>query len=287
MSITRKQAEKIASVLSEGLPYIQKFYNKIIVVKYGGAAMSSKVLKEGFARDIALMKLVGMQPVIVHGGGPQIAQELSKAGVVSSFESGLRITDKETMKVVKKVLGLVVNKEIVSLIETFGTKAKGLNYKNSNVVRASKLMDIKKVDLGFVGGVKSIQVKEIRNLLRQNIVPVISPIGLNSNNQCLNVNADEVAGKISEQLKAEKLILLTDVKGISDEKNKLLSKVTNAKANKILKNGIVKGGMTPKLLSALSATKNGVKSAHIIDGRIPHAVLLEVLTKEGVGTLIS
>ena len=287
MGITRKQAENIASVLSEGMPYIQRFYGKIIVVKYGGAAMSDESLKKGFARDIALMKLVGMKPVIVHGGGPQIARELKKAGVISDFQSGHRITDKTTMAVVKKVLGIQVNNEISSLISKSGAQSKGLNFKNSKTVRASKLINESGLDLGLVGQVDKINTREIKNLILQDIIPVISPIGLDRKSQHLNINADSVAGKVAESLSAEKLILLTDVKGITDKKGKLLSKISTAKANKILKNGIVKDGMVPKLIAALEAAKSGVSSAHIIDGRVPHAVMLEILTKEGVGTLIS
>ena len=287
MGITRKQAENIASVLSEGLPYIQRFYGKIIVVKYGGAAMSDESLKNGFARDIALMKLVGMKPVIVHGGGPQIARELIKGGVISDFQSGHRITDKATMAVVKRVLGIQVNNEISSLISKSGAQSKGLNFKNSKIVRASKLINESELDLGLVGQVDKINTREIKNLILQDIVPVISPIGLDKKSQYLNINADSVAGKVAESLSAEKLILLTDVKGITDKKGKLLSKISSAKANKILKNGIVKGGMVPKLIAAVEAAKSGVSSAHIIDGRVPHAVMLEILTKEGVGTLIS
>ena len=287
MGIARKQAENIASVLSEGMPYIQRFYGKIIVVKYGGAAMSDESLKKGFARDIALMKLVGMKPVIVHGGGPQIARELKKAGVISDFQSGHRITDKATMAVVKKVLGIQVNNEISSLISKSGAQSKGLNFKNSKIVRASKLINESGLDLGLVGQVDKINTREIKNLILQDMVPVISPIGLDKKSQYLNINADSVAGKVAESLSAEKLILLTDVKGITDKKGKLLSKISSAKANKILKNGIVKGGMVPKLIAAVEAAKSGVSSAHIIDGRVPHAVMLEILTKEGVGTLIS
>ena len=287
MGITRKQAENIASVLSEGMPYIQRFYGKIIVVKYGGAAMSDESLKKGFARDIALMKLVGMKPVIVHGGGPQIARELKKAGVISDFQSGHRITDEATMDVVKKVLGIQVNNEISSLISKSGAQSKGLNFKNSKTVRASKLINESGLDLGLVGQVDKINTREIKNLILQDIIPVISPIGLDRRSQYLNINADSVAGKVAESLSAEKLILLTDVKGITDKKGKLLSKISSAKANKILKNGIVKDGMVPKLIAAVEAAKSGVSSAHIIDGRVPHAVMLEILTKEGVGTLIS
>jgi acetylglutamate kinase len=287
MGVTRKQAENISAVLAEGLPYIQKFYGKIIVIKYGGAAMSDNSLKKGFARDIALMKLVGMKPVVVHGGGPQIARELKKAGVVSEFKSGLRVTDKSTMRVVEKILGIQINNEISNLISKSGAPAKGLNFKNCGLIKASKLITVNDEDLGLVGKVNRIKIQEIKKLLSKGIVPVISPIGLDRNLQSLNINADVVAGKVAQALKAEKLILLTDVKGINDKNGKILSKVSPTKANKILKNGIVNGGMTPKLLAAVESTKCGVKSAHIIDGRIPHALMLEILTKEGVGTLIS
>jgi len=287
MGVTRKQAENISAVLAEGLPYIQKFYGKIIVIKYGGAAMSDNSLKKGFARDIALMKLVGMKPVVVHGGGPQIARELKKAGVVSEFRSGLRVTDKSTMRVVEKILGIQINNEISNLISKSGAPAKGLNFKNCGLIKASKLNTVNNEDLGLVGKVNRIKIQAIKKLLSKGIVPVISPIGLDSNLQSLNINADVVAGKVAQALKAEKLILLTDVKGINDKNGKILSKVSPTKANKILKNGIVNGGMTPKLLAAVESTKGGVKSAHIIDGRIPHALMLEILTKEGVGTLIS
>lgn len=287
MGVTRKQAENISAVLAEGLPYIQKFYGKIIVIKYGGAAMSDNSLKKGFARDIALMKLVGMKPVVVHGGGPQIARELKKAGVVSEFKSGLRVTDKPTMRVVEKILGIQINNEISNLISKSGAPAKGLNFKNCGLIKASKLITVNDEDLGLVGKVNRIKIQEIKKLLSKGIVPVISPIGLDRNLQSLNINADVVAGKVAQALKAEKLILLTDVKGINDKNGKILSKVSPTKANKILKNGIVNGGMTPKLLAAVESTKGGVKSAHIIDGRIPHALMLEILTKEGVGTLIS
>ena len=287
MGVTRKQAENISAVLAEGLPYIQKFYGKIIVIKYGGAAMSDNSLKKGFARDIALMKLVGMKPVVVHGGGPQIARELKKAGVVSEFKSGLRVTNKSTMRVVERILGIQINNEISNLISKSGAPAKGLNFKNCGLIKASKLITVKNEDLGLVGKVNRIKIQEIKKLLSKGIVPVISPIGLDKNLQSLNINADVVAGRVAQALKAEKLILLTDVKGINDKNGKILSKVSPTKANKILKNGIVNGGMTPKLLAAVESTKGGVKSAHIIDGRIPHALMLEILTKEGVGTLIS
>jgi len=286
MTITRKQAENIATVLSEGLPYIQKFYNKIIVVKYGGAAMTESFLKESFARDIALMKLVGMKPVIVHGGGPQIGEELKKAGVTSEFINGQRITTKSTMKVVKKVLGKNINKEIIKLLKKHGGHGLSFNHEEFKIIKASKKHN-KDVDLGYVGNVSRILKTPLQKALRNDYIPVIAPIGLNRKNDFLNINADSVAGKVAQALRAEKLILLTDVKGIGDSKNDLISKISLRKGQKLLKEDFIKGGMTPKLSAALEAKKNGVKSSHIIDGRVPHAVLLEVLTEEGVGTMIS
>ena len=286
MTITRKQAENIATVLSEGLPYIQKFYNKIIVVKYGGAAMTESFLKESFARDIALMKLVGMKPVIVHGGGPQIGEELKKAGVTSEFINGQRITTKSTMKVVKKVLGKNINKEIIKLLKKHGGHGLSFNHEEFKIIKASKKHD-KDVDLGYVGNVSRILKTPLQKALSSDYIPVIAPIGLNRKNDFLNINADSVAGKVAQALRAEKLILLTDVKGIGDSKNDLISKISLRKGQKLLKKDFIKGGMTPKLSAALEAKKNGVKSSHIIDGRVPHAVLLEVLTEEGVGTMIS
>ena len=286
MTITRKQAENIATVLSEGLPYIQKFYNKIIVVKYGGAAMTESFLKESFARDIALMKLVGMKPVIVHGGGPQIGEELKKAGVTSEFINGQRITTKSTMKVVKMVLGKNINKEIIKLLKKHGGHGLSFNHEEFKIIKASKKHN-KDVDLGYVGNVSRILKTPLQKALRSDYIPVIAPIGLNRKNDFLNINADSVAGKVAQALRAEKLILLTDVKGIGDSKNDLISKISLRKGQKLLKEDFIKGGMTPKLSAALEAKKNGVKSSHIIDGRVPHAVLLEVLTEEGVGTMIS
>ena len=286
MTITRKQAENIATVLSEGLPYIQKFYNKIIVVKYGGAAMTESFLKESFARDIALMKLVGMKPVIVHGGGPQIGEELKKAGVTSEFINGQRITTKSTMKVVKKVLGKNINKEIIKLLKKHGGHGLSFNHEEFKIIKASKKHN-KDVDLGYVGNVSRILKTPLQKALRSDYIPVIAPIGLNRKKDFLNINADSVAGKVAQALRAEKLILLTDVKGIGDSKNDLISKISLRKGQKLLKEDFIKGGMTPKLSAALEAKKNGVKSSHIIDGRVPHAVLLEVLTEEGVGTMIS
>ena len=287
MTISRKQAENIALVLSEGLPYIRKFKDKIIVVKYGGAAMTDPSLKESFSRDIALMKLVGMKPVIVHGGGPQIGKELEKAGIESKFENGLRVTNKPTMNIVKKILGTQINHEITRLIKKFGGNSISFNHSKYQIVNATKKSFEDGTDLGLVGEVIKIRTSDLKKSLSNGFIPVIAPIGVSKNNEFLNINADEVAGEVAQALKAEKLILLTDVKGIGDSDNKLISKISLSKGQKILKEKFIKGGMTPKLLSALSARRNGVKSCHIIDGRVPHAVLLEVLTEEGVGTMIS
>tara|TARA_B100000902_G_scaffold213606_1_gene203136 strand:- start:4000 stop:4863 length:864 start_codon:yes stop_codon:yes gene_type:complete len=287
MAITRKQAENIASVLSEGLPYIQKFKGKVIVVKYGGAAMTEESLKKSFTRDIALMKLVGMNPVIVHGGGPQIGKELTKAKLETEFIGGLRVTTKPVMNIVKKILGTKINHEIVNLIKHFGGNAISFNHNKHPIIRATKMINTNGPDLGFVGKVDKILTGELKKKINKGFIPVIAPIGKSKNNDYWNINADVVAGEIAQSLQAEKLILLTDVKGIGDSKNNLISKISLKKGQKILKEKFIKGGMTPKLTSALAAKKNGVRSCHIIDGRVPHAVLLEVLTEEGVGTMIS
>ena len=287
MSVDRKQAQNIASVLSEGLPYIQRFYGKTIVIKYGGAAMSKTSLKEGFARDIALMKLVGMNPVIVHGGGPQIGSELKSAGIKTSFISGFRVTDRKTMKIVRRVLGQEINKEIVGLIKGFGAEAFAMTRYNKNIIRSSKLRLNEGKDLGLVGKVESIQNKEIKKKMDKGVIPVISPLGFNRKGECLNINADLVAGKIASSLKSEKLILLTDVEGIQEKKGKLISKINKKEAKSLLAQTVVEGGMKPKLESCMEAISTGVRSCHIIDGRLPHAVLLEVLTDEGIGTMIT
>ena len=287
MGISVKQAKNISSVLSEGLPYIQKFKGKTIVVKYGGAAMSDDSLKRNFTRDIALMSLVGMKPVIVHGGGPQIGRELNKSGIISNFNSGLRVTDKPTMAVVKEILGKQINREIVNLIKKSGGNSIGFNHIKPKIIKSSKYIGPDKVDLGLVGKVDRILITELKKALSLDLIPVIAPIGVSKDGSFLNINGDVVAGKVAESLKAEKLILLTDIKGILDDNNQLISKISPGKGTKLIKNNVIRGGMTPKLIAALEAKKNGVKSCHIIDGRLPHAVLLEVLTAEGVGTMIS
>ena len=287
MTITRKQAENIASVLTEGLPYIRKFKNKVIVVKYGGAAMIEESLKRNFTRDIALMSLVGMKPVIIHGGGPQIGKELSKKGIESKFIDGLRVTTKSSMSIVKKVLGTQINNEIVKLVKQFGGSAISFNQNKYQIIRASKKISEKGIELGHVGNVDRIMTSELTKRINEGFIPVIAPIGKSNDGLYLNINADIVAGEVAQALKAEKLILLTDVKGIGDSENKLISNISLQKGEKLLKEEFIKGGMMPKLTSALEAKRQGVKSCHIIDGRVPHAVLLEVLTEEGVGTMIS
>lgn len=287
MTITRKQAENIASVLSEGLPYIRKFKDKIIVVKYGGAAMTDTFLKESFCRDIALMRLVGMKPVIVHGGGPQIGKELEKAKIETKFENGLRITNKPTMNIVKKILGTQINSEIASLIKKYGGNAISFNHNKYQIVKAVKKPPQNGIDLGLVGKVDKVMTSNLKKSINNGLVPVVAPIGISKKQEYLNINADEVAGEVAQALGAEKLILLTDVKGIGDSNKKLISKISLSKGQKILKEKFIQGGMTPKLSAALEARGNGVRSCHIIDGRVPHAVLLEVLTEEGVGTMIS
>lgn len=287
MTISRKQAENIALVLSEGLPYIRKFKNKVIVVKYGGAAMTEESLKRNFTRDIALMSLVGMKPVIIHGGGPQIGKELSKKGIESKFIDGLRVTTKSSMSIVKKVLGTQINNEIVKLVKQFGGSAISFNQNKYQIIRASKKISEKGIELGHVGNVDRIMTSELTKRINEGFIPVIAPIGKSNDGLYLNINADVVAGEVAQALKAEKLILLTDVKGIGDSENKLISNISLQKGEKLLKEEFIKGGMMPKLTSALEAKRRGVKTCHIIDGRVPHAVLLEVLTEEGVGTMIS
>lgn len=284
MSISKKEAKNIASVLVEGMPYIQRFSNKKIVIKYGGAAMLEDKLRQGFARDIALMKLVGMYPVVIHGGGPQIGAELERRNIETKFLEGYRVTDKKTMTVVKKVLGREINNQIVQLIKSFGGNAESLSWFNSDLIKASKLNEGK---LGLVGKVDSVKVSELNKLLKKNSIPIVSPIGIDKKGNYLNINADLVAGRIASTLKAEKLILLTDVAGIKDKNGRLLSKISKRKAKQLIKTKVIKGGMSPKLSSSLDSIQKGTKSVTITDGRVPHAVLLEVLTDEGVGTLIS
>lgn len=295
MSLNKENAMNIAKVLNEALPYIQRFVGKTIVVKYGGNAMVSEELKQGFAQDIVLMKMVGINPVVVHGGGPQIGDLLRELGIESSFVDGMRVTDSKTMDVVQMVLGGLVNKDIVSLINQNGGKAIGLTGKDANLIRAKKMI-IKKsspevlepeiIDIGHVGEVVAINREVLDLLVQSDIIPVIAPIGVGSDNITYNINADLVAGKIAEELQAEKLILLTNIEGLLDKSGNLLSGLGPEDVDKLIKDGTIKGGMLPKIGCALSAVKKGVTSSHIIDGRVANSVLLEVLTDEGVGTLI-
>jgi acetylglutamate kinase len=281
-----------AGVLAEALPYIRRFHDRTIVVKYGGNAMTDEHLKQCFARDVVLLKLVGMNPVVVHGGGPQIETLLSRVGKKGSFVQGMRVTDAETMDVVEMVLGGQVNKEIVNLINQQGGKAVGLTGKDGNFIRAKKLLveDVAKpgemLDIGQVGDIVSIDPSLIALLDTGDFIPVIAPIGVGSEGETYNINADVVAGKIAEVLKAEKLVMMTNTPGVLDKAGKLLTGITPRDIDDMVADGTLSGGMLPKIGSALDAARSGVKSVHIIDGRVEHALLLEILTDDGVGTLI-
>jgi acetylglutamate kinase len=293
----KRNAHQIADVLIEALPYIQRFKGKTIVVKFGGNAMIDEELKHSFARDIVLMKLVGLNPIVVHGGGPQIGLFLEKLGKTTGFVDGMRITDSETMDVVEMVLGGLVNKEIVNLINMHGGKAVGLTGKDGNFIRAKKLyltardvlpgsLDPEVIDLGHVGEVSSIDPAVLDMLGSSDFIPVIAPIGVGEDGHSYNINADLVAGKIAEQLKAEKLILLTNIPGIMDKQGTLLTGLSIKKTEELISDGTISGGMIPKTRCATDAIKGGVTSVHIIDGRVDHAVLLELFTDQGVGTLL-
>ena len=290
-----KKPSYIAEVLTEALPYIKRFRNKLIVIKYGGNAMSDESLKSGFARDVVLMKLVGMSPIVVHGGGPQIGATLEKLGKKSTFIEGMRVTDTETMDIVEMVLGSVINKEIVDLVDNFGGKAIGLSGKDGKLINAKKMILEKNspelnapeiIDIGHVGNVDSVDKSVINALLKDDYIPIVAPIGVDEHGQSYNINADLVAGKIAEVLCAEKLIMLTNTAGLLDENGKVLTGVSIDEVDGLISKGIISGGMLPKIRSALNAVNAGVATSHIIDGRVKHAVLLEILTDEGVGTLI-
>ncbi len=280
-----------AHTLSEALPYIQRFFDKTIVIKYGGNAMTEPKLQEGFARDVVLLKLVGMNPVIVHGGGPQINDLLKRVGKAGEFVQGLRVTDEETMDVVEMVLGKV-NKDIVNLINRYGGKAVGLTGQDSSFIRADKMLlesqdePGKMLDIGLVGEISMIDPAIITFLDSGDFIPVIAPIGVGVDGETLNINADVVAGKLAEVLKAEKLVMLTNTPGVLDKNGKLLTGLTPKQIDGLVADGTLSGGMLPKIASALDAARGGVRSVHIIDGRVEHALLLEILTDEGVGTLI-
>lgn len=296
MSPVHSTAKNFAKVLSEALPYIQRFQGKTIVIKYGGNAMIEEGLKSSFARDIVLMKTVGINPVVVHGGGPQIGQLLDKLSIPSEFVDGMRVTNTETMDVVEMVLGGLVNKDIVNLINQHGGRAVGLTGKDGQFIQAKK-MKIKKmspdllsseiVDIGHVGEVESINPDMINMLLQGDIIPVIAPIGVGKNGESYNINADLVAGKLAETLGAEKLILLTNIAGLTDKAGQVLTGLSSGQVDGLIADGTIYGGMLPKVQCALSAVQQGVTSAHIIDGRVQHSTLLEIFSDEGVGTLIT
>lgn len=295
MTLDKTTAMTNVRVLSEALPYIRRFYGKTIVIKYGGNAMVDDALKNGFARDVALMKLVGMNPVVVHGGGPQIGELLQKIGKESRFVEGMRVTDSETMDVVEMVLGGLVNKEIVSLINGHGGKAVGLSGKDAGLIRARKLTFTRSapemhapeiIDIGHVGEVERIDAGVVDVMLRSDYIPVIAPIGVGPDGESYNINADVVAGKLAETLRAEKLILLTNTAGLLDASGKVLTGLNAEQVDGLIDDGTIHGGMLPKIRCALDAVHAGVGSAHIIDGRVEHALLLEVFTDQGVGTLI-
>jgi acetylglutamate kinase len=296
MSLSRDAAMNIAKVLTEALPYIQRFTGKTIVIKFGGNAMVDEQLQNSFARDIVLMKLVGMNPIVVHGGGPQIGDLLKKLNIESEFVNGMRVTDSATMDVVEMVLGGTVNKQIVSLINHNGGQAIGLTGKDGQLIRARKLKTTHKtpdmsapeiIDIGHVGEVASINTSVIDMLINSDFIPVIAPIGVGDDGASYNINADLVAGKIAEVLRAEKLVLLTNVAGLQDKQGNVLTGLTTAQVDALIEDGTIYGGMLPKISCALDAVKCGVTSAHIIDGRVAHAVLLETFTDVGVGTLIT
>jgi len=288
-------ADVIARVLTEALPYIKRFSGKTMVIKYGGNAMVDALLKESFARDIVLMKVVGMNPVVVHGGGPKISELLKRIGKESRFVKGMRVTDSETMDVVEMVLGGLVNKEIVNLINRHGGKAVGLSGKDGEMIQARKLSfdandpELKAseiIDIGHVGEVASINTAVIDMLISGDFIPVIAPIGVCDDGQSYNINADLVAGKLAQVLQAEKLIILTNTPGVLDANGNILTGLAAAEVNRLIDEGTIHSGMLPKINAALDAVNSGVQTSHIIDGRIVHAVLLEIFTDKGVGTLI-
>ena len=287
--------EETARILVEALPYIQRFHGSTIVIKYGGNAMADESLKRAFARDVILMKVVGMNPIVVHGGGPQIEELLSRLNIDTRFVGGMRVTDEETMDVVQMVLGGLVNKEIVSLINDSGGMAVGVTGKDGNLIRARRMeltetnegsVGPETIDIGQVGEVESINQAVLESLIDGDFIPVIAPIGVGPNGESLNINADLVASGVAQHINAEKLVLITNTPGILDENNDPIASLSRKKAASLISRGVIKGGMLPKARCALDAVEGGVQSAHIIDGRVPHALLLEVLTDSGIGTLI-
>ncbi len=290
MTTPHSAADK-ANILSEALPYIQRFYDKTIVIKYGGNAMTERHLMEAFAKDVVLLKLVGMNPVVVHGGGPQIGDLLKKIGKQSDFIQGMRVTDEETLDVVEMVLGMV-NQDIVTLINKHGGKAVGLTGKDGNFIHAKKMLVASKdnseemLDIGQVGEITSIDPEIIQVLDARDFIPVVAPLGTDKEGNAYNINADVVAGKIAGVLQAEKVIFMTNIPGVLDKQMKLLTGLTPRQVDELMADGTITGGMIPKVGYAVDAVNSGVKTAHIIDGRVEHALLLEVLTPEGVGTLV-
>jgi len=296
MPLNRDQAISTANVLAEAMPYIQRFVGKTLVIKYGGNAMTDDKLKESFARDVVMLKLIGLNPIVVHGGGPQIGQLLEQLKIESHFVNGMRVTDSKTMDVVEMVLGGAVNKEIVGLINSAGGKAIGLTGKDGDLLRARKLKVKHKtpemaaseiIDIGHVGEVERVNVKVLEMLVESDFIPVIAPIGVGEDGASYNINADLVAGKVAEVLQAEKLILLTNIAGLMDKDGKVLTGLSPKQVDDLIEDGTIYGGMLPKIDCALSAVKSGVTSAHIIDGRVEHSCMLEIFTDEGVGTLIT
>jgi len=292
MTISATDARKKAQILAEALPYIRRFHGKTIVIKYGGNAMTDERLKHSFARDIVLLKLVGMNPVVVHGGGPQIDQMLGRVGKKGEFIQGMRVTDRETMDVVEMVLGGLVNKDIASLINQAGGRAIGLTGRDGNFLRARKLRVSNQeqvgemIDIGQVGEIEAIDPEVISLLESREFIPVVAPIGVGPEGDAYNINADLVAGKLAVVLRAEKLILLTNTPGVLDKDGQLLTGLTPREVDALVSDGTLHGGMLPKIAAALDAARSGVNTVHIIDGRVENAVLLEVLTDQGVGTLI-
>ena len=293
--LSLSRATEVAQVLTEALPYIQRFAGRTIVVKYGGNAMTDEILKEGFARDIVLMQLVGMRPIVVHGGGPQIGDLLARLNIESKFIDGMRVTTEETMDVVEMVLGGLVNKDIVSLLNQAGGRAMGVTGKDGQFIRASRMTISRKspelavpeiIDIGHVGQVESIDTRIITMLTDNHVIPVVAPIGVGSKGESYNINADLVAGKLAEVLKAEKLMLLTNTTGVLDQQGQVVTGLVAEEVHALIADCTISGGMLPKVNCALSAVNSGVNSAHIIDGRVPHSVLLEIFTDQGVGTQI-
>ena len=296
MSLNREEAENTAKVISRALPYIQRFAGKTVVIKYGGNAMVDDRLKQSFARDIVLMKAVGINPVVVHGGGPQIGQLLDKLSIETKFINGMRVTDSKTMDAVEMVLGGTINKEIVNLISSAGGRAFGVTGKDGRLIKAKKLvvsqmtpeMSVPEIiDIGHVGDVESIDKSVIDMLLKSNYIPVIAPIGVGTDGASYNINADLVAGRVASVLNAEKLMLLTNVTGLQNKQGEILTGLTVNLVDELIEDGTIYGGMLPKIQCALDAVNSGVAAAHIIDGRVDHAVMLELFTDEGVGTLIT